>query len=254
MWFEERDRLKHEVMATRRAILRAMEEERGARVIPLIHRREPWAQAEGDGDHITIEDTEFVLMRIRETPKDIPIDVIVHTPGGLALAAEMIAMSLHYHPAKVTVMVPFYAMSGGTLIVLAADEILMEPYSVLGPVDPQIAGFPSGSLIRIVSRKSLEMIQDQTIILSDIAKMAVENMKGFVKWLLRDRMEEDRAEQVAEFLTGGYLAHDTPITLQVAKELGLNVVEGVPSKVYELFTTCEFGLCKRPCFADYGMR
>jgi ClpP class serine protease len=190
-------------------------------------------------------------MRIRETPKDRPIDLILHTPGGLVLAAEMIAMALHYHSAKVTVMVPFYAMSGGTLIALAADEILMENYSVLGPVDPQIAGFPSGSLIRIVSRKPLETIQDQTIILSDIARMAVENVQAFVRWLLKKRMEKGRAAKVAEFLTGGYMAHDTPITMAVARELGLKVTEGVPDRVYELFSTCEFGVCKRPCLAAY---
>ena len=247
---EELDRLKDEVMATRRAIMAAMEAERGTRVIPLIHRREPWS-SEKDDEHITVEDSEFVLMRIRETPKDRPIDLILHTPGGLALAAEMIAMALHYHPAKVTVMVPFYAMSGGTLIALAADEILMENYSVLGPVDPQIAGFPSGSLIRIVSRKPLETIQDQTIILSDIARMAVENVQAFVRWLLKEKMDKGWAEKVAEFLTGGYMAHDTPITMAVAQDLGLKVTEGVPSRVYELFSTCEFGVCKRPCLATY---
>lgn len=145
-------------------------------------------------------------------------------------------------------------MSGGTLIALAADEIRMEPYSVLGPVDPQIAGWPSGSLIRILGRKQIETIQDQTLILSDIAKMAVDNMKGFVRWLLREKMPEAHADEVAEFLTGGYLTHDTPITMVVARQLGLNAVEGVPAKVYDLFSTCEFGVCKRPCLASYAER
>ncbi|MGB6808924.1 MAG: hypothetical protein WBE81_20350, partial [Pseudolabrys sp.] len=38
--------------------------------------------------------------------------------------------------------VPVYAMSGGTLIALAADEIVLGEFSVLGPIDPQIAGLP----------------------------------------------------------------------------------------------------------------
>jgi ClpP class serine protease len=46
------------------------------------------------------------------------------------------------HPAKVTVYVPVYAMSGGTLIALAADEIVMGEFSVLGPIDPQILALP----------------------------------------------------------------------------------------------------------------
>lgn len=254
MWFKRSEgRDKNSILAARQAIVQSLEAERGSRVIPLIHRREPWDEND-EGEHITIEDSEFILMRIRETPGEQPLDLIVHTPGGLALAAEMIAMALDHHRGKVTVMVPFYAMSGGTLIALAADEIRMEPYSVLGPVDPQIAGWPSGSLIRILGRKQIEAIQDQTLILADIARMAVENMKGFVRWLLREKMPGGQAEAVAEFLTGGYLTHDTPITLEVAQRLGLKAEEGVPAKVYDLFSTCEFGMCKRPCLASYAER
>ena len=36
--------------------------------------------------------------------------------------------------------VPHYAMSGGTLIAMAAQEIIMDRNAVLGPVDPQIGG------------------------------------------------------------------------------------------------------------------
>jgi ClpP class serine protease len=39
-------------------------------------------------------------------------------------------------------------MSGGTLIALAADEIVMTPYSVLGPIDPQLRDLPAASLIK----------------------------------------------------------------------------------------------------------
>lgn len=254
MWFKRSEgRDKNAILAARQAVVESLEAERGTRVIPLIHRREPWDK-NGEDEQITIEDSEFILMRIRETPKEQPLDLIVHTPGGLALAAEMIAMALAHHRGKVTVMVPFYAMSGGTLIALAAGEIRMENYSVLGPVDPQIAGWPSGSLIRILDRKRIEAIQDETVILSDIARMAVQNMKGFVRRLLQGKMAEAQAEVVAEFLTGGYLTHDTPITLAVARQLGLNAIEGVPAKVYELFSTCEFGVCKRPCLASYAER
>src|SRR5439155_9771144 len=54
---------------------------------------------------------------------------------------------------KVTVFVPHYAMSGGTLIALAADEVVMSPHAVLGPVDPQRGQYPAASLLRVVARK-----------------------------------------------------------------------------------------------------
>jgi membrane-bound ClpP family serine protease len=92
--------------------------------------------------YITIEDSEQILRAIRLTPPDVPIDLILHTPGGLVLATEQIARALIRHPAKVTVFVPHYAMSGGTMLALAADEIVMDANAVLGPVNPQLGNFP----------------------------------------------------------------------------------------------------------------
>jgi ClpP class serine protease len=235
-------------MAQRRSILSRLEQERGTKAITLIHRVEPWDEEER---YITIEDSEFVLAQIRHTSRDTPIDLIVHTPGGLALAAEMIAMALRDHPAKVTAIIPFYAMSGGTLIALAADEILMERYATLGPVDPQIMGYPAAALLRVLAQKPIAAVSDETIVRAEVAKLAVQTVRRFVRWLLEDRLPEQQAEELAEFLTGGYLAHDTPITLDAIAGFGLTVAEGVPPLVYDLFSTCAFGVCRRPCLATY---
>lgn len=245
-------RMRMEVESERRRIIDAIERERGSKVITLIHRREPWAGKE-DAEYITIEDTEHILREIWHTTKDKPLDIIVHTPGGLALAAEMIAIALHNHPGRVTVFVPFYAMSGGTLLALAADECYMERFSVLGPLDPQVDGIPASSFRSVLKMKEIESVDDRTIMLAEIAEKAVKNMKGFVKHLLKDKMDEVSAEKIAEFLTGGYMTHDTPLTFDVAKSLGCYVKEGIPGKVFDLFLTCDFGVCERPSLA-YGLK
>lgn len=244
----ERERMRNQILAKRQKIVAALEKARRSKVITLIHRREPWGD---DRDYMTVEDSEYVLTQIVQTPPDRAIDVLIHTPGGLALAAEMIAMALKAHPGRVTVMVPFYAMSGGTLIALAADEILMEAHSVLGPLDPQIAGMPAGSLVALLKRKPIQSVQDYTVIQADIALLALQRMRNFVQWLLRGRMPEKRLVGVAEFLTGGYITHDTPITFEVAKTLGLPVAQGLPREVYDFFDTCEFGNCRRPALAPF---
>ncbi len=117
----------------------------GWRVITMIHRQErigflgiPIYR------YIDIEDSEAVIRAIRTTPPNQTIAMILHTPGGLVLAASQIAMALKKHPGKKVVIIPHYAMSGGTLIVLAADEIIMDPDAVLGPLDPQI---PMGNVV-----------------------------------------------------------------------------------------------------------
>lgn len=230
---------KEEIQARWTQLIREIEHERGSRVITLIHRKEPWTKS-GDEPEIVLEDSEVILQEVRETPPDVPIDFILHTPGGLAFSADMMAMALKYHKAKVTVMVPFYAFSSGTYIALAADEIVMEKYSSLAPVEPQIDEMPAASIMSILKRKPIEVIADRTILLAESARMETENAKEFVKWLLLDKMSEEKASQVANFLVGGVMATTTPITLDVARAIGLNVAEGVPEKVHQLFETIEF--------------
>jgi ClpP class serine protease len=228
--------LSHRVLDMRRArALAALERVRGARVIAMIHRQEtvgvlgvPFYR------FIDIEDSEAVLRAIRETDDERPIDLLLHTPGGLVLAAEQIARALQRHPGKVTVLVPHYAMSGGTLLALAADEIQMDPAAVLGPVDPQLGDMPAASLLRVTEKKPIERLDDRTLILADVAEKAVRHMKQVVRDLLSDRVGQDKADTLAEELAGGHYTHDDPITFDEAKALGLPVETGLPDQAYEL--------------------
>jgi len=133
--------LQQRALAVQRArALRALEKREGTRVITMIHRREGFAfLGIPFGGFIDIEDSESVIRAIEMTGREVPIGLVLHTPGGLVLAAEQIAAALAAHPARVTVYVPHYAMSGGTMIALAADRIVMAPSAVLGPVDPRSA-------------------------------------------------------------------------------------------------------------------
>lgn len=228
--------LRHQqLLAARRRTMQRIGAKRGSNVITMIHRQESIGFL-GIPIYrfIDIDDSEKVLRAIRSTPKDKPIDLIIHTPGGLVLAATQIAKALHDHPAKTTVIVPHYAMSGGTLIALAADEILMDPHAVLGPVDPQLMNFPAPSILRAVERKETKDIDDQTLIMADIAEKAIRQVNETVFRLLKDKMGEERAREVAKILTEGRWTHDYPLGVEELRELGLNVSTEVPEEVYEL--------------------
>jgi ClpP class serine protease len=175
-----------------------------------------------------------VLRAIRMTPDDRPIDLVLHTPGGLVLAAEQIAHAVRDHPARVTVLVPHYAMSGGTLIALAADEIVMDAHAVLGPVDPQLGDMPAASILRVVAAKEPAQIDDRFLVLADVAEKARRQVLAFVTDLLDDRMPAEEAARLAELLAGGYFTHDFPITVHRARDLGLAVGTDLPVLVYEL--------------------
>ena len=138
-------------------------------------------------------------------------------------------------------------MSGGALIALAADEILMENFSVLGPLDPQINGVAAGSLLGIMAKKSIDSIGDETIALADLAEKALSEVRGYIAWFLDDKpMTMRQRVAIAEFLTGGYVAHARPLSFETLKNLKLPVKRGMPDLVWKLFATCVFGHCERP--------
>lgn len=216
-------------------LLRRLERQRRSRVITLIHRQEsrsilgiPITR------YIDIDDSEQVLRAIRMTPREMPIDLILHTPGGLVLATQQIAAALRSHPAKVTVIVPHHAMSGGTLLALAADEILMDPNAVMGPVDPQVGGYPAAALLKVAAAKDTRDLEDETLLLADVARTALAQVQEFIAWLLHGRMEPERVKALIVQLTEGRWTHDYPITAEQARGFGLAVRETVPSEVYAL--------------------
>lgn len=212
-----------------------LERKRKSRVITLIHRQETLAFLGFPlARYIDIDDSEEVLRAIKLTDPQMPIDLILHTPGGLVLAAEQIAYALCAHKAPVTVFVPHYAMSGGTLIALAADQIIMDPNAVLGPVDPQLGQYPAASILRAVARKDANELDDHTLIMADIAEKAIKQVKDTVVCIVQERMTREQAETLAEKLATGTWTHDYPITVREAKELGLPVSTEMPVEVYEI--------------------
>jgi ClpP class serine protease len=214
-----------------------LEGQRHSRVILLVHRQETMRLLGFPiMRYIDINDSEDVLRAIQMTDDDVPLDLVLHTPGGLVLAALQIAKAIGDHKAKVTVFVPHYAMSGGTLIALAADEIVMCKHSILGPIDPQLGQSPAASLIKVVQEKPIARINDETLVLADIGRKAISQLKQSASELLQRRLPAEQASALAEKLTVGTWTHDYPIWASTARELGMPVSTDMPDDVLELMT------------------
>ncbi len=213
----------------------AIERAHGTRVITMIHRQEQRSLfGFSVARHIDLEDAQTIIAAIKETPPNMAVDLILHTPGGLVLAAMQIARAVEAHTAKVTVYVPVYAMSGGTLIALAADEIRLGEFSVLGPIDPQIMGFPAASIVRARDSKPIAEVHDLTLVLADVSEKALDQVKRGAVELLTPRMDQGAAEAVAAKLAGGHWTHDYALTATEAAALGLPVKVGMPVEIMEL--------------------
>jgi ClpP class serine protease len=216
-------------------LMHHLERRRGSRVILLIHRQETMSFLGFPIlRYIDVNDAEEVIRAIHLTDDDVPIDLVLHTPGGLVLASLQIARAIKAHKGKVTVFVPHYAMSGGTLIALAADEIVMDAHAVLGPVDPQLGEYPAASLLKVVKTKDINEVDDKTLIMADVGEKALQQIRAEVLELFADRMPADKAAALADRLTQGTWTHDHPISLKEGQELGLPVHGDMPEEFYQL--------------------
>jgi ClpP class serine protease len=221
--------------AGRRNAIARIERKRRSRLILLVHRQEtvsflgiPFMR------YIDLHDAEAVARAIELTGATTPIDFVIHTPGGLMLASVQIARALKRHKGKVTVFVPHYAMSGGALIALAADEIVMSPNALLGAIDPQINGLPASSLLQVVAQKPVAEIDDETLILADMARKAVEEIAREASGLLGESLAPEKAAEIARVLTEGRWTHDYGLSAAEAKALGLPVSTDMPRDLLAL--------------------
>jgi ClpP class serine protease len=223
--------------ASRRRLIAEIERKRGSRVILLAHRQETMSFLGFPiVRYIDINDWEEIIHVIHLTDPSVPIDLVLHTPGGLVLAATQIARAINRRKGKVTVIVPHYAMSGGTLIALAADAIIMSEHAVLGPVDPQLGQYPAASLLQAVEQKSKDRISDDTLILADQAHKAITQVQATVRELLGGKYPDSVCDILSVTLSEGKWTHDFPITYDFAKQLGLHVRSEVPMEILKLMT------------------
>jgi ClpP class serine protease len=219
--------------ATRRRTLASISAKRDATVITLIHRQETLSfLGIPITRHIDIDDSQSVLRAIRSTPPGRGIEIILHTPGGLVLAASQIAKALNDHDGRVIAVVPHYAMSGGTLIALAADEIVIDRHAALGPIDPQFGQYPAASLVEVSKLPGDH--DDQTMILADVGRKALRQVEILATQLLERHSERAHAREVAHLLSSGVWTHDHPLMAHELQLLGFPIRIGVPKEEREL--------------------
>lgn len=157
---------------------------------------------------------DYVLARIEHLPSD-EVTVILHTPGGCVTSCVLIADALALVP-RSTAIVPYMAMSGGTLIALSATEIAMGRNAALSAVDPVVFGKRA---------KHIEAGDEDG--LHATAREYEEAMKAHLQETLRARLLASKGEAAVERAMDVFMGvdapHEWPIHLPALKELGLPV-------------------------------
>lgn len=200
--------------------LQAMWPRKGHTVVALIH--------EGD-QGLDAEDATDVLSSIHALEPDAPVDVILHTHGGSAAAANRIAAALVERP-NTAAFIPFYAESAGTEVALAVEQIFLGKDAHLSPIDIHIEGTPARDIVHLA--KSMGPRASEGLQLAaKVARRALRDEAKTVDALIHANHKQN-GSALAKRLTSSRSYHGELIRLATAKRLGLNVESGVPQQLY----------------------
>lgn len=235
------------------SVLQRLAARQGGPVIVLVDA----ACAAGKrSEKINLETGSAWLSLLRRTDPSQPLNVILHTAGGDTPPALQMALALARHPGRVTVQVPYYAFSAGTILALAANDMLLDPNAVLGPIDPQIHvpngcsdstySVAAGNLQQLLQAKPAASISDATLMSAQWATKWAELIPDFLRSLVRWKRQysEDAINRIIDQLAVGKVPHSFPITPERARQLGMNVtIQPLDPLVYELVD----GILARKC-------
>ena len=172
--------------------------------------------------YIDVEDSEAVIRAIHMTDREVPIDLVLHTPGGLVLASLQIAQAIKQEQRE----------SDGLCATLCHVRRHVDFTRRLrnrhvrarcfGPVAPQLGKFAAASILKAVARKPVAEVEDETLIMADQAEKAIEQVtRRCERALDRILSSNGKTDELARLLSEGTWTHDYPITYDRAKALGL---------------------------------
>ncbi len=195
---------------------------------------------------IVFDEAFEAVASIRQANPRSKIVVVLHTLGGYARPAHMIALALKQHlkearhsskrDPRVIAYVPYVAMSGGTMIALAAEKVVMDPTASLGPIDTIYGGFPTETYRDLLEKKGPLATQDVLVMLAHEAEKYDHYAGRIAREIVHDnhKAEDKPADYLADYLSSGELSHSEAISPDAAAKLGIHVSTKIPADIYGL--------------------
>lgn len=169
----------------------------------------------------TLENFERALQKF----KGKPFDIILHTPGGEIFFTQLICKLIKEYGQPIRAIVPFYSMSGGTMIALSCNEILMGNSACLGPIDPQLGGifsYGSARSWREVVKKKGRKANDASIQFAYIGEQYTKTIRANLKEVLSNKIiDQNQMEQTLDFFTAGTIEHAYQISPEQLTAMGI---------------------------------
>jgi len=142
------------------------------------------------------------------------VTIVLHTLGGCVTACVLISNALRQFRESVAV-VPYMAISGGTLIALNAGRLEMGRYAALSAVDPMIMGQRVRHLAEVGNDKSV----------AALAREYEVAMQGYLRDTLRTHVPEAKLKAAMGLFLGEHAPHAWPIRRPDIEAVGIPIKE-----------------------------
>ena len=195
---------------------------------------------------IDINDELTFMKRFSEIRNSDNIDLIIHSTGGCVSSSDIITNILLQHKGYIKSFIPMFAFSAATHISLTANEIIMNKFSQLGPVDTQYDISETekeemyvgvNSIINIVKKKGLENVDDRYLLhYFEGLKYHEDSVRNLHRILDGKYSRRTVKKIISEFNNGNY-PHSKPFNLYELKEIGLKINNNIPYKINDIFNS-----------------
>jgi len=183
---------------------------------------------------ITIKTHMEFIKAYEKMDKDLDIHIVMHTVGGALSSAEAICNCIANHKlsnykGQIIVYIPYYSYSGGCMIALACDKIVMCKNAIMGPCDAQQLVLNVHSVASIIDtvkykKEMKEKIAETWLAASYDAQLCKERQLDYIKKLVKTgKFSEELGNKIYEEFFSGKYNHDKIFSAQEAKEIGLNI-------------------------------
>jgi membrane-bound ClpP family serine protease len=172
--------------------VRYLEKKYDCVLLPIIHGRFSCI------DEGTLQDVLDAIERARKEKKKLMI--VLHTPGGYLFSAQRIAdVLVEVKDIETVAVIPVYAMSGGTLIVLPVKRIIATDFAVVGSLDPQIRYEGSYLSIRdmVIVRDSVDEVNEKYATVVETGKRIIREMREqMIRYLSSFGLDDERVVEI----------------------------------------------------------
>lgn len=230
--------------STRKELYKKLENLRERPLITYVTSIRPGCSGQMGQDVLPL-----IIKQINSIKNNKSIDLLIISNGGDPIVSWRIISLLREKFSDISVLIPYTAFSAATLLALGADEILIHPFSNLGPLDPQLSFQNANGVTKTISyediTKYIEFVKDTGITDQDLLQKSFERLTaeipptliGFAKRssqlgltmgqkLLATHMnDENKTKVISETLNTKFYHHGYPLARKEAKEIGLPIAE-----------------------------